>query len=232
MSLGGIRDPKVRDVLREQFRRGGDVDAPFAAIALAMQRDLDFAPELRAALESQTDESAAGGLCIALGLLGDAASAPTLEKTLARAKRIWLQGYAAISLGLVGATGSIKTIKDRMRTEPDPRLRINLAIALGLLRDPGARTYLVEKLRAAELFAERTSAAFALGALRYPSAAADIEVVYRDPKEKEILRAFAVVALGEIADVSPVRKLARFSIDGNYDANARFDPVNEVLSIY
>jgi HEAT repeat protein len=232
MSLGGLVDPKIRGLLREQFKKGGDVDAPFVALALAMQKDLEFAPELRAALAGETDESAAGSLCIALGLLGDAASAPTIETTLAGAKRIWLQGYAAISLGLVGATGSIKSLSARLDAERDPRLRINLAIALGLLRDPSAKKYLVDTLRGADTFFERSSAAFALGALRCTSAVSDIEVVYRDAKEKEILRAFAVVALGEIADVSPVRKLARFSIDGNYDATAKFDPLNEVLSIY
>jgi HEAT repeat protein len=232
MSLGGIVDSKIRVLLREQFRKGADAEKPFAALALAMQKDMEFAPELRAALEGETDESEAGSFCIALGLLGDAASSATIEKTLAGAKHLWLQGYAAISLGLVGATGSIPALHARLAQEKDPRLRVNLAIALGVLRDPGARKYLVDTLRGAETFYERTSAAFALGALRCTAAVSDIEMVYRDVKEKDILRAFAVVALGEIADPSPVPKLARFSIDGNYDATAKIDPLNEVLSIY
>jgi HEAT repeat protein len=232
MSLGGIADPKIRALLREQFKKGAEGDASFAALALALQKDTESAPELRAALAKETDESAAGSLCIALGLLGDAPSGATIEKTLAGAKHLWLQGYAALSLGLVGATSSIPAIHARLGTEKDPRLRVNLAIALGLLRDPVARTYLVDTLRGADTFYERTSAVFALGALRCTAAVSDIEVVYRDTKEKDILRAFAVVALGEIADPSPVPKLSRFSIDGNYDATAKIDPLNEVLTIY
>ncbi len=232
MALGGLADAKIRDALRDRFKRSDENDAPFAALALAMQKDVDFAPELRAALGGRFDENAASGICLALGLLGDTPSAPAIEKTLASAKRLGPQGYAAVSLGLVGATGSLEGLRARLKTEKDPRLRTNLAVALGLLRDPTAKTYLVETLRAADTFYERSSAAFALGALRYPSAVQDIEVVYRDVKEKDMLRAFAVVALGEIADPSPVPKLARFSIDGNYDASQKVDPLNEILTIY
>jgi HEAT repeat protein len=231
-SLGTLASATSRDALREAFRKGDDTGRSFAALALGMSKDAEMAPEIRAALGKEEDESAAGSYCIALGLLGDIASAPAIEKALEGAKKIWLQGYAAIALGLVGNTSSVKSLHDRLVGEQDPRLRMNLAVALGMLHDPRARTYLVETMRRADTFFERGSAALALGALRMTSAIGDIEAVYRDTKEKDILRAFAVVALGEIADPSPRPKLTRFAVDGNYDAAHKVDPLNEILSIY
>lgn len=231
-ALGGIAGPKVRETLRDLFEKADDAERPFAALAVGLQRDADFAPKLRAALGAAKDESEAGSLCIALGLLGDAASAGAIEQTLDGARKIWLKGYAALSLGMIGSTSSIGGLRRRLEAEKDPRLRVNLAVALGMLHDPRSKTYLVDKLRAADTFYERGSAALALGALRCTGAALDLEAVYRDPKETEILRAFSLVALGEIADPSPLPKLTRFSIDGNYDGAAQVDPLNEVLSIY
>lgn len=231
-ALGGLQGPQVRDTLRDWFGRCDESEKPFAALAIGLQHDADFAPKLRAALGEASDESTAGSLCIALGLLGDVASAPAIEKTLDGAKKIWLKGFAALSLGMIGSTSSIEGLRKRLEAEKDPRLRVNLAVALGMLHDPRSKTYLVDKLRAADTFYERGSAALALGALRCAGAALDLEAVYRDAKEKDILRAFSLVALGEIADPSPLPKLTRFSIDGNYDSAAHVDPLNEVLSIY
>jgi HEAT repeat protein len=230
-SLGTIASPAARDALRDVFRKGDDSRRSFAALAIGMSHDADFAPEIRAALVG-ADESVAGSFCISLGLLGDVASAPAIEKTLAGAKHVWLQGYAALALGLAGATGSVESLHKRLTDEKDPRLRMNLAVALGMLHDPRARTYLTDTLRAADTFFERGSAALALGALRAASSVGDLEVVCRDAKEKDILRAFSVVALGEIADPSPSPKLTRFAVDGNYDAAHKVDPLNEILTIY
>ena len=58
----------------------------------------------------------------------------------------------------------------------------------------------------------------------------DLVDMYRDRKEQDLVRAFSVVALGLIADPSPVPKLAKFAIDNNYTLSV--DPLNEVLSIF
>lgn len=231
-SLGGIGGASVREALRRAFGEGDGKDRAFAALALGIAKDTDFAPQIRAALAVKVDESDAGSLCIALGLLSDPASAPAIEKTMNGAKKVWLQGYAALALGMCGATSSIESLHDRLEKEQDPRLRMNLAIALGMLHDPKAKSYLVDTLRGADTFFEKGSAALALGALKMTAAVPDLEVVARDGKSEEMLRAFVVVALGDIADPSPVPKLSRFSVDGNYDAAVRVDPLNEVLTIY
>jgi HEAT repeat protein len=69
----------------------------------------------------------------------------------------------------------------------------------------------------------------ALGVLRMNEAVPDIASVWRDKEEQDLVRAFAVVSLGLIADPAPVPKLARFAIDNNYTVTV--SPLNEVLSI-
>jgi HEAT repeat protein len=231
-SLGTIGGVPVREALRRAFKEGDDKDRAFAALALGIAKDAESAPMVRAALEDKQDESDAGSLCIALGLMSDAASAPAIEKTLNGAKKVWLRGYAALALGMCGATSAVESLHKRLEGEGDPRMRMNLAMALGMLHDPKAKSYLVDTLRGADTFFEKGSAALALGALRMSAAVPDLEVVARDGKSEEMLRAFTLVALGDIADPSPVPKLSRFSVDGNYDAAVRVDPLNEVLTIY
>ena len=231
-SLGAIGGARVREALRKAFTSGDEKDRAFAGLALGIAKDGDSAPMVRAALEEKPDESDAGSLCIALGLMGDVASAPAIETTMNGAKKVWLQGYAALALGMCGATAAVEPLHKRLEHEQDPRLRMNLAIALGMLHDPKARSYLIDTLRGADTFFEKGSAALALGALRMTAAVPDLEVVARDGKSEEMLRAFTIVALGDIADPSPVPKLSRFSVDGNYDAAVRVDPLNEVLTIY
>ncbi len=232
VALGGLRGPGVLEVLLTTFRAAREADRPFLALALALQGDRSIVTELVEALRDERDASRASALCVALGLLGDETAAPALEEQLASPRHPWLQGYAALALGLLGHQPSVQALRNGLESTRDGRLRINLAIALGLLHDPRARTFLLETLRTGERFYERGSAALALGALRLTTAIPDLEAVYRDRAAKDILRAYAVVALGQIADPSPVPKLARFSIDGDYSGAISVKPLNEVLSIY
>jgi HEAT repeat protein len=118
----------------------------------------------------------------------------------------------------------------RLMSDNDPRLRANLAVALGLMHDPRAKNWLVATLKRPDATVyERGGAAMGLGVLRLNEAVPDIVDVYRDKKENEMVRAFAVVSLGLIADPSPVPKLSRFTIDNNY--TLAVDPLNEVLTI-
>jgi hypothetical protein len=133
---------------------------------------------------------------------------------------------------MIGSTSSIEGLHKKLENEKDPRLKMNLAIALGMLHDPRARSFLVDTLHGADTFFEKGSAALALGALRSVHQVSDLETIYRDTGEKGLLRAFAIVALGEICDPSPAPKLSRFAVDGNYDGAVAVDPLNEVLSIY
>jgi HEAT repeat protein len=212
------------------FVDAGAIARPFLALALALAKDADAAPMLRDALKNETDESTKSSYCVALGLLGDKPAAPLIAKQVEDRGRIWLQGYAAIALGLLRNVDSADLLNSRLMNDNDPRLKGNLAVGLGLMQDPRARAWLVATLKRGDgTVYERGGAAMALGVLRLNEAVPDIVDVYRDKNEQEMVRAFAVVSLGLIADPSPVPKLSRFAIDNNY--TLAIDPLNEVLSI-
>jgi HEAT repeat protein len=230
VALGGMADAAIKKRLESMFEESALAGRPFIALALAIAHDTDAAPAIREALGKETDESTKSSYCIALGLLGDKASAPLVEKQLQDRGRIWLQGYAALALGLMHNVESVELLNARLTTDNDPRLRGNLAVALGLMHDPRSKAWLVATLKKNDATVyERGGAAMGLGVLRLNEAVPEIVDVYRDKKEHEMVRAFAVVSLGLIADPSPVPKLSRFAIDNNY--TLAIDPLNEVLSI-
>ena len=230
MSLGGMKDPAISERVAKLFADSRKSARPFLALSMAVAEYAPAAPLLRAALAKETDESVKSSYCIALALLRDRASAPLMEAAVKDRGLIWLQGYAALALGMLGSADSVPLLHARLEAETDPRLRSNLAVALGLLHDPAAKTWLVKTLKSDGSVFERGGAAMAMGVLRMNEAVPDLAGIYDDKKEQDLVRAFAVVALGLIADPSPVPKLARFSIDNNYSLSV--DPLNEVLSIY
>jgi HEAT repeat protein len=230
VSLGGIADATIKKRLEAMLGESPTAGRPFLALALAIAHDSDAAPAIRAALAKETDESTKSSYCIALGLLGDKEAAPLIEKQVEDRGRIWLQGYAALALGLLHHVESCDMLNARLMSDNDPRLRGNLAVALGLMHDPRSKNWLVATLKRADATVyERGGAAMGLGVLRLNEAVPEIVDVYRDKKEHEMVRAFAVVSLGLIADPSPVPKLSRFAIDNNY--TLAIDPLNEVLTI-
>jgi HEAT repeat protein len=230
ISLGEFHDAAVNAKVEKQFGEARSAQRPFLALALALGKDAAAAPVVRDALAKETNESVKASFCIALALLGDQDAAPLLEKAASDHGMIWLQGYAALGLGIMHHFDSAALLVKRLESESDPRLRANLAVALGLLHDPAAKANLVKTLRSEGTIYERGGAAMALGVLRMNESVTDLVDVYRDRKEQELVRAFSVVALGLIADPSPVPKLARFAIDNNY--SLAVDPLNEVLSIF
>jgi HEAT repeat protein len=230
VSLGDLADDDIRETLRKSLPTSPRADRPFYALALGIAGNADGGPVVRAALRAERVEDLKSGYCIALGLMGDVDAVPLLEKAARERGEIWLPGYAALSLGMIGSRSSAPMRRERLADENDPRLRMNLAVALGLMHDPAARTFLVDTVQSPKgSILERGSAAMAIGVLRMNDATDDLLAVYRDKKEQDIVRALTVVALGVLADPSPIPKLSRFAIDHNYGVNV--DPLNEVLSI-
>lgn len=230
ISLGQIASDAAKARLIKSFRDGDQLDRPFLALALGLAKHGAAAPMLRHQLKKERLESVKASYCIALALMGDMEAVPLIEEAARERGEIWLPGYAAIALGMLGSRSSAPQLRERLAKEGDSRLRMNLAVALGFLHDARAREFLVEtvKGRKGSIY-ERGSAAMSIGVLRLNPAADDLLSVYRDKKEQDLVRAFSVVALGVLADPSPIPKLARFAIDNNYGLTV--DPLNEVLTI-
>lgn len=232
VALGTMADEEIVADLRKWFPRCDDRDRVFVALALALAHDAESAPVLRKALRDERNDSERGGLAIALGLLPDRGAREVLEAQVKDAGSVWPRGYAALAIGMARISEAAPVLRKELVETNDPRLRVNLAVGLGLLQDAEAKKWFLATLRdrAKGTLYDRAGAAMAMGILRMNSAVPDLVAVYRDKSEKEMLRAFSVVALGVLADPSDPPKLARFTVDSDY--SLRTDPLNEVMTIY
>jgi len=230
ISLGGLADAPLCGALRKHFSTCDDEDRPFAALALGIAADTDAAPLLRKALETEKNDSLRGAYAIALGLLADQGARTVLEAQVKDRGRIWAQGYGGLAIGMARIEASAPVLRKELEATRDPRLRANLAVGLGLLHDPRAREWFIATLKGDGTIYERGGAAMALGLLRINEAVPLLVAVWRDAREQDLVRAYAIVALGILADPSDPPKLARFAIDNDYSITN--DPLNEVLSIY
>jgi HEAT repeat protein len=230
VTLGGLADTTVRGELRRAFARADDADRAFLALALGIASDLESAPALRKALASERNESQRGAFAIALGLMEDKGAKEVLEAQVRDRGAIWPAGYASLAIGMARITESAPALRKALEETNDPRLRANVAAGLGLLHDPVARKWFFDTVKGKGSMYERGGAAMALGMLRINEAVPLLVGVSRDTDEQDLMRAYAVVALGILADPTDPPKLARFSIDHDYSLVN--DPVNEVLTIY
>lgn len=231
MSLAEIGGDRTVFELRTAFTKAEDADRGFLALALAVANDRDAAPMIRKALLAGGSESFRGGAATALGLLGDAGSRDVLEAQVAARGAIWPQGYAALALGMAGIVEARPVLRNELERANDPRLRVNLALGLALLDDPSMPGWLVDTFRNPRgTTYSRGAAAMSLGLLRYDESVPLLAGVACDSAENEMLRAYAVAALGILMDRSDPPRLA--SLAAGQDDSLQNDALAEVLTIY
>lgn len=212
-SIGPVRSPDVRAQLRRLFADCEDGDRPFVALAIGMQDDRAFARRIRTALASEPNESGRAAYCTTLGLLRDFESIPELERQIGPGPTPGTyRGYAALALAVLPSPDSRDLLWRRVNLERDGRVWGDLSIALGLLGEPRTRKFLSAKLADGDGNYDRCRAASCLGVLRRADAVPELAAIVRDRKADGIVRAHCVVAMGQIADVSPVPRLARLSV--------------------
>lgn len=230
VALGRIGGDAAVKQLRASFANADGAERVFIGIALGIARDAESFKVLRRALEQEKTESARGALSIALAIGGDTEARPLLEREVTARGSVWSAGYAALALGMLGSRESGPLLRRQLDATNDPRLRANLAIALGLVHDPRGEEWLCATLRGDGTLYERGGAAMALGQLRRTRNVPVLIDVYRQKRDHELVRAFAVVALGVIADGDDVPRLAGFRVDGDYSVS--HDALVEAMSIY
>ena len=88
---------------------------------------------------------------------------------------------------------------------------------------------LLEQLESAGNLPEASSAGKALGLIGDQRASAKLLAIARNKKEQIFRRAFALVALGILAEKTPVPWNTPYAIDNNYTLDVR--SLNQVLAI-
>jgi len=223
-TLGGAR----RFVLAA-LKEGRSSDQAWAALALgqlersATDAGFDPSPEvagaLRAALRGSGAPTEAGALALALGIMRDGESSDEVLKKVEAISDDAGRGYLCVALGLMDARRAEEPLRELLHTSRyRPLLLRQVAIALGLIGDRDLVPDLVDQLRNATGLTAQSSIAAALGEIGDARSVEPLLAMLEDEEINVRGRAFAVVALGIVADKEPLPWNSKLAIGVNYRA--------------
>ena len=233
------------DFLVEQLRNPSQrTQRPWAALALGMfgRGDPTFGTAAQSAaltlagrklietFEDEADPSLQGAAAIALGLMRSPAAPAVLRTRLGETGNPALRGHLATALGLLRDPGAIEPLRTLLddRSLP-PSTRIDVARGLALAGDSGFEGRLLGLLEQASDLPSAVAFAKALGLVGGASSAGALRRMAEDPALPEIQRGFAVVAIGLLAEKTPLPWNLPFLVDANYTVPNR--PLEEVLDL-
>lgn len=191
--------------------KGKQVDqyAPLVTSALRERFDKVKSPERR------------GAYAIALGLCEDYQALESLQGAIADSRENTFRGYCAVAVGLIASpdeSAILVELSEDAKRDMDLMRQAN--IGLGLLGDRTAVKALVQRLRPENGRPPRLSTlasiANALGFIGDRSAVTPLLEAIHDKRLTPLGRAFAVVALGMVADQSTMPWRSHYSVDLNY----------------
>ncbi|MBL8843160.1 MAG: HEAT repeat domain-containing protein [Planctomycetes bacterium] len=172
---------------------------------------------LQRALRDESNPSYRAAIAMALGLVGSREVAPELIANFRAERNPVLRSYLALALGMVGAEEAAAPLRELLLEKGlDPGVRLQVARALGLLGDREAVPLLAASLRGVATFAEAAALAQALGLIRDRAALEPLLALAGDATESGARRAFAVVALGLLAEKSALPWNAAFTTGSNF----------------
>ncbi|MEW6741211.1 MAG: HEAT repeat domain-containing protein [Planctomycetota bacterium] len=230
----------LTDLVRPEVR----AHQPWAALALAIYareyQDVDAFSSVRSLVTEKlsetfretSDPSHKGAVAISLGLLEARQAGEALLAELARSRDPRLRGYLAVALGLMNCTDAIQPIQALLNVSHlDTNDCLNLARALGLLGDIASVGLLLDRLETAvdRSIAEASSLVQAIGLIGDATAAPPLLKILTDPRRSGLLRGFAAVGLGLLAEKTKQPWNACISIDLNY--RSQTTAISEVLDI-
>ena len=238
---GGVGDPihgvnakdrreNARSFLLAELGKQRTSLASWAAVSLAVleraldDQDLGAAADSKLALATALKEagspSRTGALAIACGLAVATDAREDLLRYLEQGGEIESRGHAALGLGLLGDRAALPRINEVLaKSKYQPELLKNTAIALGLLGDRTVVGGLVQMLEGASSLASQAALSSALGFIGDSRSIDPLIRLLDDSQKTDLARAFAVVALGLIADKEPLPWNSKISVGSNYRAN-------------
>jgi HEAT repeat protein len=215
-----------------QFVRGKSRQRPWAGLAIGVLGNelarSDRAPEtvrelalvLRTALAEERNPEILGALALGTALLGDAGSIEQLLQLLARLNDDTARGYVAVALGLLGERAAVEPIQRVLReSKYRPELLRQAAIALGLLGDKDVVDSLRTMLSTSKTLACQAAVSGALGFIGDRRSIDPLLAMLENKQHTPLARAFAVAALGIVADDDPLPWNSAIGIDLNYRAS-------------
>lgn len=246
IALGRIADDASREFLLEALATGQRaLERPWAALALGVLCrarkdagvDTTVSAALRAQLGSVRNPDARAAFAIGLGLCGEELAAEDLRELLADVEsQDEVAGHVCVALALLRDARAIPVLRELVRTSSRRPQRLReAAVALGALGDRTAAELLVEGLRDGRpTLAQVASISAGLGLIGDRRSVEPLLAIAEDEGAPDLARAFAVVAVGQIIERSPLPWSVPLAVDLNYRAIVvtLIDGVRGVLDVH
>jgi len=158
-----------------------------------------------------------GAYGLALGLRRDGAMQALLLDKLGRTRDSAARAYVALALGLIGDRSAIEPLREIVTAErTQPELREQCGLALGLLSDDGLAPLLLAELEERRDSGSCGALAVALGSLGDRRSIEALTTMFQDVELDDGARASAAVALGRLADATPLTWRSLLATGTNY----------------
>jgi HEAT repeat protein len=214
-AAAGRPDRETRDLATQALGEEAEERRGFAAIALGLLAPVDpaAASVLRATLATDPAPTVSAACAVGLGLAGDPEALPLLTAQVAQPTgHAVLREFACVALGLLGQgrPGATQSLIHQLQCCNVPGVKAAAALALGSV-GPSLDTaaLLREHLQDRNRYFQR-SAILAIGRARDPRLLDALWHGYQRETNPET-RALCVVAMGCIADRSPLPVLRRIA---------------------
>jgi HEAT repeat protein len=226
-ALGRSQSDVARAWLQEALGNSRTDDRPHVALALAIDGHFSNAAPLLAALKDEHEASQEGALALALGLLAAPDAVEPLAARFAEAKDPLLLANLLLALGLLdpGDPAIAQRAEDLARSSSDVEVVRCAVISLGLLGERDRLSRLAAEAAKVPAVVHRAALVFALGLAGDRGFLAPLSAIATDSNQPIYVRAYALQALGELADPRPMSPVARLSghVDLSLDVGFLFE---------
>lgn len=206
---------ECRGALANEALRGKSSSRPWAIVALGVlerrRADLGRKPNetarqvLREWLVSARSRNEVGAGALALGLARETRAEALLRSKLADTNEDTGQGYLALALGMIGSREAAPALRGIVQASRyRPQLLEHAAVALALLGDKECTTAITDLLREAKSLAEQAALARSLGLIGDARTVEPLLAMIAREDLTASTRGFAAVAVGGVADPSPL----------------------------
>lgn len=190
----------------------------------------EFAGGLRRWLQRSNNPSDEAAAAIALGLLRDDSAGELILDRFRSHRDAGTRAHLAIALALLRERRAEAELTKALIEQRDPSLRVAAATALARIGDTDAAGKLVDMLADTPTFAATAATARALGRIGDRRHLAALSDIVEDAGQPEVVRGFACVALGMIAEKTELPWNAPLAIDANFAVP--LSAQSELLDIY
>jgi len=222
---GEVLERIQRKVLRQVVRPKKKSMLPFACTAAALigrehpqdsQARAEILEQLGKAWRETRNPEFRAAIATSLGLAGHRDMAFDLFQVLESSGNRELNGHVAVALGLLADEQARDLLLESLTNDNDPDFRVQAATALGLMGDADVADCLVDELSRSKTLFATASVARALGRVGGRRAIDPLIRIVQDDALPGLTRAFGCVALGLLAEKTPLPWNARMSVGANY----------------